>query len=192
MKVETYEIENSLQSDASAMAQDSEAVELIERLGLTGQKRLVNKETATRNPYRVMTEHERAVFEALMPEKTGLSDYSDDCLPLRVLQVAAHAKDCGLFERIEVWHPAAATYRDDPLLVGRVQVSSYEYKYHLLARWGRELMPFEQLEAMAVKVLRELRVNELKSILSEVSAHIEFIQHATVIKPLASTPHWYK
>lgn len=47
MKVETYEIEDARSSEASAMAHDSEALELIEKLGLEGQKRSANSDTAT-------------------------------------------------------------------------------------------------------------------------------------------------
>lgn len=66
MQVETYEIED-VTSEASQMANDSAALELIEKLGMVGQNRLMNKETVTRVPYR-NAEEEIQVYKALNPE----------------------------------------------------------------------------------------------------------------------------
>lgn len=192
MKVETYEVENSNQSEAATMAQDSEASELIERLGLSGQRKLLNPQTETRNPYRVMTKQEQTVYEALLSQKTELSEYEDDCIPLRVLQVAAHAKECGLFGRLEVWHGDPAIFDKDPLLVGRTETSPYQYKYHMLARWGRELLSLEQLEAMAVSVLRKARVDQMRAVLQEAQAHLAVLEQSSSLTTLSSVPHFYK
>lgn len=191
MKVETYEVENSAAPEVATMAQDAEAQELIERLGLNGQRKLLNPETATRNPYRAMTKQEQEVYNAVLECKTELSDYADDCIPLRVLQVAAHAKECGLFDRIEVWHASPAVQIDDPLLVGRVKTGDYSYRFHLLARWGRELQTLEQLEAIAVRVLRESRLESLRKIAIEVTTLMKNIEVATTIKGMGGEPRFY-
>jgi len=49
MQVETYEIEE-IKDELGIMAADSEAGDLIEKLGLEGQKKLFNGETVTRMP----------------------------------------------------------------------------------------------------------------------------------------------
>lgn len=191
MKVETYEVENSTAPEAVTMAQDAEAQELIERLGLKGQKSLLNTDTVTRNPYRVMTKQEQEVYGAVLECKTELSDYADDCIPLRVLQVAAHAKECGLFERIEVWHASPAVQIDDPVLVGRVKIGDYSYRFHMLARWGRELQTLEQLEAIAVKFLRQSRLDALRKITAEVETWIKTVEKATTINGMGGEPRFY-
>lgn len=188
MKVETYEVENSNQTEAGAMAQDAEALELIERLGLEGQKRISDPKTTTRNPYRVMTKREQTVYKALLTQATVLEKYSDDAIPLRVLQVAAHAKECGLFERIEVWHSESATISDDPVLVGLVPGVEYHWMHtvHILARWGRELLNLEQLEASAVKYLRPKRVSDYQALVSKAQ---DGLQRATSTEDLEFLSH---
>lgn len=190
-KVETYEVENSDQSEASVMAQDSEAAELIERLGLGGQKMLLNPTTQTRNPYRVMTKDEQTIYGALLSEHTTLEHYSDDCIPLRVLQVAAHAKECGLFDCLEVWHADPAVYRDDPLLVGKVKTGDYTYRFHILARWGRELLNLEQLEALAIKVLRPKRMDQCQRELNEAQQRLEILKVTNSLAELAKECNFY-
>lgn len=191
MKVETYEVENSAAPEVATMAQDAEAQELIERLGLNGQRKLLNPETATRNPYRAMTKHEEGIYNALLTCRTSLEEYADDCIPLRVLQVAAHAKECGLFDKIEVWHTSPAIQIDDPVLVGRVKIGDYSYRFHMLARWGRELQTLEQLEAIAVTFLRQSRLDALRKITAEVETWIKTVEKATTINGMGGEPRFY-
>lgn len=148
MKVETYEVEE-IQGELGQMAADAEALELIQQLGLSGQQSISNPDTATRQPYRRMTQLEQNVFTVLFPTRTPVRDYRSGLIPLRVLQVIAHAQDCGLFKRLEIWHPKDAREKD-PVLVGVGTNSQYTWQEELytLARWGE---PFLTLEAMAEK-----------------------------------------
>ncbi len=96
MLVETFE---AIETDAGGEVEcDAEAIALIEELGLEGQRKLINKtgDAPARNPYRKMSIQERFAFRALMPKHVALDKYSDGPIPLRVLQVAAHAK--GMFK----------------------------------------------------------------------------------------------
>lgn len=177
VRVETYEIEDA-SSEASAMANDAAAQELIEKLGLAGQARLMNKETVTRVPYRAMEAAEMLVYKALCDGDAKLEDYSADSIPVRVLQVAAHAKECGMFQQLQVWYPSEARI-DGPVLVGIIKTHQYPDhpekwmrdlaadKFYILARWGKTLLPFEQLEAQAVKLCRNRRMNEIKKAMTE-------------------------
>lgn len=159
MNVETYEaISLDVQDgDAFQEAVNAEAMALIETLGLQGQRELLQESNVggesvtTRNPYRRMTKEEQAIFTAIMPERTKLAQYRDGPIPLRALQVAAHAVD--LFSSVEVWHPEAG--KDDPVLVG-VNTPNGEYgvrELFLLARWGEELCSLDDLRAKAVPLL---------------------------------------
>ena len=159
MQVETYEIEEIAQSEASTMAADSEACELIAKLGLTGQAKITNAETVTRNKYRRMTALEQAVFEIIMPEKTRLKKFDSGCIPLRVLRVIDEATQSGLFVRFDVWHQANG--QRDPILVGitgKLDPQTWDSEYvssqqeWLLARWDDALEPFQALVEKAKKI----------------------------------------
>jgi hypothetical protein len=157
MKIETYEIEPA-SSQIATLAEDGEHKELCEKLGLKGQLSLSNNESGTVFPYRRMTMVEQRVFEIHCPNKTKLSAYKSDAIPVRVLQVAAHAIDCGVTRHLSVWHPEEA--RLDPVLVGCT--SEYSGELYLLARWGEVWKDFAQLlaEAKAIWTMRRTALLE--------------------------------
>lgn len=171
MQVETYEVEE-LTGEASNMAADSEASELIASLGLGGQRRLLNPDTVTRQPYRLITKEENAVFTTLFPNQSKLCDYADGIIPLRVLQLVAHAKESGFFNKgFYVWHPEPG--KSDPVLVGHVERPVQTWTTtdtYLLARWGDALLPFEDLRKKAAAVL----VSKWKVALAQVQQQVKF------------------
>lgn len=194
MQVETFEIEDA-SSEASAMANDAAAQELIEKMGLSGQSRLMNKETVTRIPYRAMEAAEMLVYKALCDCEEKLENYSADAIPLRVLQVAAHAKETNMFTDLRVWYPREARI-DDPVLIGIIKKNTYpdhaekwmreitSDTFYMLARWGKTLLPFEQLEAVAVKLCRERRLNQLKKAMQEATTAMNVAKETTDLAEL--------
>ena len=115
MLVETYEV---TEIDAEGTPEcEAEASELIEKLGLEGQRKLYreNGNQQTRIPYRKMTAEEKFVFKEVMPRQVELKKYEDGPIPVRVLQIAAHAND--LFNHVVVWCPKTSDEKD-PLPVG--------------------------------------------------------------------------
>lgn len=170
MEVETYEAIETM-GDGSVEC-DPEALALIESLDLEGQKKLVTKTDdgeTVRSPYRKMTAAEKIVYEAILPRKVALSKYEDGPIPLRVLQVAAHARP--LFDHIVIRCPANAD-DPDPLLLG---VNGPDYsprEIFLLARWGEVLEPFEKLVAKACDMLRGRRKASLQKVMVECEAAI--------------------
>ena len=102
MEVETYEIEHP---DTDPQIQ-AEAVELIEKLDLEGQRTLVKGEGEEEKraiPYHKMDETGRVVFQSLFSQKTEVADYGEGIIPVRVLQMIAHGRE--LFDHVWVWHP---------------------------------------------------------------------------------------
>lgn len=160
MQIETYEIEEVNSSEAASMAADSEAIELIEKLGLTGQKGLVNTDTATRFIYPVMTNLQVLVYGACFPQKCSIESFAHEVIPVRVLQVAAFCRDFPQTKYLEVWHTAIP--KKDPVLVGRE--TSYSGRNYLLARWGDSLESFEALTAKAQALLRIQWENRIRKI----------------------------
>lgn len=150
MQVETYEVEE-INGELGNMAADAEAQELIEKLGLCGQRELLNPETCTRFPYRLMTPVEHKVYSLSFPQRDKLEDFRVGIIPVRVLQVAAFVKEnapADMTAGLYVWHCGSA--KEDPLLVGHTQ--SYGGKFYLLARWGDALESFEKLTEKAKKI----------------------------------------
>lgn len=158
MQIETYKIEE-VTGELDEMAADGAANELIESLGLAGQKKLIDTKTSTRVAFRRMTEVERDVYELLFPEKSDVLKFDTEIIPVRVLEILRDAKDLNQFIAFEVWH--SRTKKEDPILVGIVgehQPQSWNQNYisvsarFLIARWGDALLPFEKLCEQAKKL----------------------------------------
>lgn len=178
MKVETYEVELVSQNEMQALANEGETIELIESLGLDGQKTLMNPETKTVIPYRHMTKQERFVFRTLFPNKCCVKEYKAGPIPLRVLQVIAHVKTLAHKDMsyLEVWYPEQGI--DDPVLVARP--SSYADPVFLLARWGKALDPFAKLfQEAKIKLTAKVRAEVTRArqaadnLLKDISVYIE-------------------
>ena len=149
MQVETYECSETAAEPIEAC---EEAVGIIEALGLEGQKALVATDDgpAKRCPYREMTDEERFVFGVLCPTKTPLTRYNAGPVPLRVLQIAAHANSLGIYRRLDVWH-VAKQHEPDPVLIGIIGDSDWSISgRHLLARWADELESWPVLLKRAI------------------------------------------
>lgn len=176
VQVQTFE-----QTEVNAVGEteklDAEAIELSERLGLTGQRSLVSTgEVKTLCPYRVMTKEERVVYEMLCPEKQKVENYDKGPIPLRVLQVLAHAKELGIFTGFKVWH---ATIGDDPILVAYKEEHS-SATWFLLARWGEVLEDFAVLGQRALAQWKPQVEARLREIQSQVTGHLATVQHRTL------------
>lgn len=179
MQVETFE-ETEVSAQGQEDPADEVAMKLIIDLGLTGQvdrnKKTDGGETTTRCPYRVMTAKEVAVYSILFPRKVDVEKYSAGMIPLRVLQVIAHAKELNVYKSIQIW--AENTRPKDPILVAERQSDKYSTENHILARWGEALEPFEVLadralkQAMSeIKSSAEKSIAECQKILASLEAH---------------------
>jgi hypothetical protein len=153
MQVETYEYHELAEETTEDVEQ---AKGLIDQLNLSGQKELLVKDG--RQPYPQATAEQLFVFQTLCPVEEKLNSYSRTTIPLRVLQVAAHAKD--LFEELLVWDVAGAD--KDPVLVG-ANKNGWSKTYFLLARWGEELEAWPILLKRALEKKRASLKDHAKS-----------------------------
>ena len=148
MLVETYECEETA-TEAPEMS--DAALALIDKLGLDGQRSLnVSAEPKEgRCPYRRMTAEEAFVYRQICPATTNLREYAESPIPLRVLQVAAHADD--YFQKLEVWHVEGITVKD-PVLVGVTKdpKATWREARFILARWGEVLDEWPALDRKSV------------------------------------------
>jgi len=167
VNVETYEV------DSTHPEVDEAANALVEQLGLDGQKVYTNPDTGSRCPYRTMTADEDFAYRILCSVHTPVEKFDAEPMPLRVLQVLAHAKDIGVFECFEVWHPARPM--KDPVLVGVMPGDKYRTTRYILARWGAELDEFPALMQKALKAHRERLIADLSKIKSEAESRLASI-----------------
>lgn len=173
MQVETFECEETATEPVDASA---EAIALIEQLGLTGQQKLLTKssETTSRCPYRKMTKDEAFVYGMLCPQKTLLAEYGDEPMPLRVLQVAAHAKDLDFFEDLHVWHRESADIKDPVLVGSKKEPGKYGSTtcLYILARWGEVLDEWPALSKAALARWKEKSTAAFNKIIGEAQANL--------------------
>jgi hypothetical protein len=193
VKVETFECEETKNEHVEV---SDEAIRLIDQLGLGGQQKLIrradsNGEQKARSPYRRMTDDEKTVYEFLCPEKTTLEKFEAESIPLRVLQVAAHAHSLGMFTRLEVWSRKAAEVKD-PVLVGVVQDATYHWQlnYFILARWGEELEEWPALVAQTLRRWKEEAKQALFGIVAQAKADVETIDTATLKAVAGGMPRY--
>jgi len=166
MQIETFEQTEETVSGKEC-EKSEEALALIEKLGLKGQSELTN-DKGERFPYRKMSVQEFRVYSELFPAHSKIEDYSDSMIPLRVLQVAAHAKELGIAKEIQVWGERGKPV--DPILVGTV---GYNEPPFLLARWGEALAPFDELYEKAKKKMVEKYKAEAAKKIADMKAVLE-------------------
>lgn len=164
MKVETYECTETREETSE---QTAEALQLIEQLGLEGQ-RPVQKDDSTgvRNPYRIIRADEDFVYRTLCPQREAVEKFKAEPIPLEVLKTLAYAKSLNIFAYFEVWSAASATVKD-PVLVGYLSKSQYGSPVgepYIIARWANELLPLEVLLPDALKKWHAIRMTKLRVI----------------------------
>lgn len=168
MLVETFECTETFSEPADVCA---EAIEIIDAMELTGQRTLItpSESEPSRCPYREITAEESFVYRALCPTSIALNAYSSSPIPLRVLQIAAHAQSLNMFKRICVWDRESVTVKD-PVLVAWTG-GEYDWtnnRCFILARWGEELEAFAVLRKRAMVIVRERLISEAENLLARV------------------------
>jgi len=182
LKVETYECP---EVSAEPLEASEEAQAIITSLGLKGQRTMVAEAQAAikqreRNPYRKITAAEDFAYRVLCPTASKIEDYDSGPIPLRVLQIAAHAKQLGVFEELHVWHKSDAPI-PDPVLVGikARDGSTWNKDTFILARWGSELETFATLLRQALKQKRDELKASAQEVVAKAKAYVDMIDKST-------------
>lgn len=146
--------------------------ELVEELGLSGQKALTmeakNNEPV---PFTYMKTQMRGVLNTLCPVKVAAADYNVEAIPLEALAMFKLAKD--YFERVEIWYDDEAP---DPVMVGLLKPEEWNLenkKPYLIARWGAELADWDKLYKEALKRLTTEKTELLELKLAKVQAQLK-------------------
>ena len=176
MQVETFECQETAYEPLEA---SEEALAIAEQLGLEGQKSLFTRredcQQPSRCPYPEATLEQLQVFQLLCPERTELSRYARTPIPLRVLQVAAHAASIGFFQRLEVWDRVSQEV-SDPVLIGRTSRYEWDGKVHLLARWGETLDAWPLMVKAARCILHTKSLEVAREKMRKLSATLASLQ----------------
>lgn len=176
MKVETFECQETMTEPIECC---EEAAKIIEEMGLIGQQELIQKQNekpVSRCPYREIKADERFVYGQLCPERVELKNYQASPIPLRVLQIIAHAKSLEMFAAFQVW--CAKGVIKDPVLVAYKDNETWRASNipFILARWGEELDEWTLLVPKALKIWKEKAVSEIKKIKAKISQDLATIE----------------
>lgn len=171
MQVETFEC---VETAAEPIEASEEAIQIAKDLGLEGQAQLTCKTKSghpTRSPYREITEEEDLVYRVLCPETKRIEKYSASPIPLRVLQIAAHAKQCFPNAKLIVRDRESVAVKD-PVLVCEIPSPSASWQTitYILARWGETLETFSVLRTRAIQIARETLKQTAQACLSRVES----------------------
>jgi hypothetical protein len=173
MEVQTFECEETA-AETPEIAEEARA--LIEKLDLDGQRELSKPKNETpgnaRNPFRKMTAEEVFVYGQICPQKTSLREFKEEPIPVRVLQVAAYAKELDVFKELVIWHRTSPAVLD-PVLVGMMvnpKRSWLDGDPFILARWGEVLEEFPALVKSALELWRAAVSEKLATAKSEIDS----------------------
>lgn len=179
MIVETYEVD---EVGAEHPEVSDEAVRLVAELGLSGQRKFTEPDgdlkLKTRAPYREVTAEEMFVIKMLCPIEVDLEKYDRAPIPIRVLQVAAHAKDCGMFTKLVVRCPRSESDRD-PFLLG-LDKETYSSKRFILARWADDVDEWPALVKKALSKWKEKALATCRQAIATAETDIRLIEAGAV------------
>jgi hypothetical protein len=174
MAVEIY-LEPELEEMVGSVEVTEEWKQLAEELGMEGQLKLITPKSGEESdknpsPYIHMNAKAERVFAILCPEVVDYKKYDKSTIPRDVLREIAMAERLKFFDKICIWYDDASP---DPLVVGYIKMGNYEYVKHMIARFGDELLPFEELERKSINRLKKRMTDKLKSSLSAIDSTVD-------------------
>lgn len=120
---------------------------ICQELGLEKQLQKSGVKERVGNPYMKIDPRSQRVYEMLCPVKIEYGKYEASTLPLDILQEIKRCHENQWFPKMEVWYDDKSP---DPFLIGYDNKDTWQGNKFLIARWGDELLPFEQLLAKAI------------------------------------------
>jgi hypothetical protein len=174
MAVEIY-LEPELEEMIGSAEVTEEWKQLAEELGMEGQLKLIapkseGEENKNPSPYIHMNAKAERVFAILCPEVVDYKKYDKSTIPREVLREIALAEKEQFFDKICIWYDDASP---DPLVVGYIKMGGYDYVKHMIARFGDEILPFEELEHKSINRLKKRITDKLKSALAGIDSKVD-------------------
>lgn len=129
----------------------AEWFETVSKLGLEEQVKLADKsETKQAPPYAFIDPKTSRIIRTVCPCRVDYKAYNVSTIPLDILQEIAKCEENKWYHKIYICYDDKSP---DPFVVGKLK-DEWGSPMHMIARWGAELLPFEQLELKAVERLK--------------------------------------
>lgn len=139
---------------------------VCEQLGLSNQlSRTEKSETKQAPPYMAIDPKTAKIIRTLCPEMVDFRKYAASTIPLDVLQEIQKCVKHGWYDQIHIYYDNVTP---DPFVVGSYEETQYRYHFHLIARWGAEMLPMEMLEQKAIQRLKNAALKSLHELSSKV------------------------
>jgi len=120
--------------------------QLCTDLHLQNQLKKVGKVEKMPIPYMKLDPRSERVYQMLCSAKVLYTAYDASTLPLEIVQEIHRCKENEWFYKMEIWYDDKSP---DPLLIG-YDSKKWDANKFLIAQWGDELLPFEQLVDKAI------------------------------------------
>lgn len=140
--------------------QSQEWEQLCTGLGLEKQLKKIGKVEKVANPYMKLDHRSERIFQMLCPRREPYTEYGAGTLPLDIVQEIDRCKKNGWFPVMEIWYDDKSP---DPFLIG-ADSKRWDNKF-LIARWGEELLPFEQLVEKAINRYKDAYLRSLNRLI---------------------------
>lgn len=160
------ELENLVEENASQW------FEICSELGLQNQLQHAEKsEDKQAPPYMYIDPKTEIIIRCLCPRLVEVKEYSASTIPLDVLQEIQKCTKHGWYQKIKIAYDDKSP---DPFVIGYTHAGHHWNSHkHLIARWGSELLPFEELERKAVARMRDTVIEDLTELKNRVNYGLE-------------------
>lgn len=186
MKVEIFE-----DYEVQSIAEDLERFkELAEKLNLDGQKTVVEDGTKL-IPFKEVSPRELRAIRAYLGSFNSIEKFDYSPIPVRVLEVLSEWKH--VFDQVIVFY-SDNSEKVDPIAVGKIERDG-KLKYYLIARWGEELIPYDELIQKGIETIkRNLKTTFTKAKVDaeKILENIDFyVEEALKGRYISITTDWY-
>lgn len=156
------ELEDLQQPEVAA-----EWADLCESLGLSGQTMISEKSPVKVGPpYMFVDDKTARIIRTLCPTESNVINFNASSIPVDVLREVKRCNENGWYKKLLVFYDNKSP---DPFLIGVLSTGEYSESYHLIARWGAELLPFEVLEQKAIDRLKSEAAEALNTLSHQIS-----------------------
>ena len=151
----------------------------MEKVEIYNVAEITSSTTEQRLEFMLFSKEQSGVYGVVCPNRESIEAEKilDYPLPDRVKDIVKLAEVDHRFYKYEVWHADQYEIKD-PILLGRVKdpgnpTYTWNDKFYLIARWGEELKPFQELKVKAIAFMKEHSIASALKLKAMVNAYLE-------------------